>query len=258
MLGWKIFKRAVRLLLDNLAVVLRISVVPYGIVVALSLFLGINAADQSAFTPTTDATGAMTLPPEAAGQIGSYLLFAFSQVLAFVWIAVAWHRYVLLGEEPNGWIPIFHGGPMLGYVGRSILIGLIVILVSSGIIAIGVFMPLISFPVAVIVSLIIGYRLGIILPAGAIGEKLTLSEAWKKTSGHSGTVMILGILTFAVSFLLQIPTLLDVGAAETVEEAISSPVTQIYTQVAGWLLALIGVGVLTTLYGHLVEGRPVD
>ena len=57
MLGWKIFMRAVKLLLDNIGAVLRISLVPYGVVIALSIFLGVNLGDQSAITPIEGAVG---------------------------------------------------------------------------------------------------------------------------------------------------------------------------------------------------------
>ena len=147
---------------------------------------------------------------------------------------------------------------MLGYVGRSLLIGAVIFLVCVFIVTIGVLIPFIAIPIAVIVSLVIGYRLGIILPAGSIGKPMTLSDAWTKTKGHSGTVVSLGILTFAASLLLQLPTFIDVSAAETPEAGIANPVTQIYTLVVGWVFTLIGVGILTTLYGHLVEGRPLD
>jgi hypothetical protein len=37
-----------------------------------------------------------------------------------------------------------------------------------------------------------------------------------------------------------------------------SLISLIYGQVTGWFLMMFGVSTLTTLYGHYVEGRPID
>ena len=78
---------------------------------------------------------------------------------------------------------------------------------------------------------------------------MTFGEAMRETSGHTGTVVVLALLTVGFSLLLQVPTLLD---------GTGGLVTLVYQVVIGWIGLMLGVGTLTALYGHLVEGRPVD
>ena len=49
--------------------------------------------------------------------------------MLFAWATVAWHRYVL-AEEFGGVAPQFSVGRVLGYVGRTILIFLLLMLAA--------------------------------------------------------------------------------------------------------------------------------
>ncbi|MGB3406478.1 MAG: hypothetical protein WBA67_03205 [Jannaschia sp.] len=250
MLGWKLFVRALNLLIENLGEALRVSAVPYAVVIALTVWLSSDAPDGM--------TGEDILAGTAlsGAQAGSALMLALVNVLISLWIAVAWHRYVLLEEHGTGWIPPFHGNEMLGYFGRSFLIGLLV-----GVAILGISIPLgvlaLAIPggsllvgaVALFIGMIVFYRLAIVLPAGAIGRPMTLGEGMEATKGHTETVMVLALLTVGFSLVLQVPALLD-GTAGLI--------SAVYQGVVGWIGLMLGVSTLTTLYGYLVEGRSVE
>lgn len=253
MLGWKLFLRALSLLVENLGAALRLSALPYALVVVASVWAvssGSSGLPSAMEDPVTGEMVALSLPD---------LLVALLSLFASLWIAVQWHRYVLLSESPEGWVPPFNGPEVLGYLGRSILIGLLVVLVM---LAISTMVAVLVLPLfgtaatgvvgaaALFVAMILFYRLAIVLPAGSIGRKMTLGEAMTITRGHSGTVVVLALLTVGFSFLLQVPTMLDGGG--------TGPITVVYQLVVQWIALLLGVGTLTALYGHLVEGRPVD
>jgi hypothetical protein len=254
MLGWKLFLRAINLILDHLDAALRLSVLPYGAVLAVSIWTAVTWPELVGFevAAVDDAT---QLP---SGFVGALLLSAIANLVAYIWIAVAWHRFILLSEGGQGLVPPVHGGVMLGYLGRSILLGLavgVLALAASTMVSV-LLLPLFGQAVApligaltLFVAMILFYRLGVVLPAGAIGRSMNFAEAWRATEGHSGTAILLALLTVAFTFLLQVPALLD-GTAGLV--------SVVYGAVVGWIGLILGVGTLTALYGVVVEGRPVE
>lgn len=258
MTSWTIFRRAILLVVDNLSAAIRITALPYAAFAGVSLWFA-GTLDVATMAQVEAGNGAEALPPGVAVGI---LLTGLVQLVAFLWIAVAWHRYVLLREGGEGWVPALEGRLLLGYLGRSILIGLLV-LAAFAIVATAIapFAPAMALAIATIIGMVLTYRLGLILPAGAVGRPMNVAEAWRATTGQSATVVLLALMTFALSLLFQLPALLD--APEAVEGAgeglaAPGPIAVIYELVVTWILLMLGVTLLSTLYGHFVEGRPVD
>ncbi|MEM9797256.1 MAG: hypothetical protein AAF919_12245 [Pseudomonadota bacterium] len=254
MLGWKLFLRALTLLIDNLAVALRVSAIPYGMTAAASLWLSTGWPEVNL---QAIASGALQPPP---GFASAALLVLVVTIVSYLWVAVAWHRYVLLGEAPSGWLPPLRGSLMLGYLGRFLLVALVTLLVVLAIATMisALLVPIVGAAALILVNaaafllgLIVFYRCGLILPAGTIEKSMTLNEAIVATKGQSGTVIVLALLTLVFSWILQIPAILD-GAGNW------PLISAIYQIVVNWIGLLLGVGTLTALYGHVVEGRPVD
>ncbi|NDW32060.1 hypothetical protein [Salipiger sp. PrR007] len=245
MKGWRIFVHSLRMVVDNIGTALRVSLVLYLV----------QAASQIATYLHADDAGPDGLPVQVIGLPA--LALVVLAVLASLWIAVAWHRFVLTGEEPRGWLPRWHGGEILGYFGRSILIALVIFLgmmISAIPVAlIGAAVPGLA-PVLVFGLVGLGgylfFRLGLILPASAVGEKLTLKQAWRATAEDDGAVVTLAMLVIGGSLLVELPALIDNSAG--------SIVNLVYGLVINWFATMIGISVLTSLYGHFVEKRPID
>ena len=87
-----------------------------------------------------------------------------------------------------------------------------------------------------------------ILPAWSVDERMTIGESWIATKDVSGEILV-PILGFAIIFaaLQQLFTVFPTGAATTL---ISLFVT--------WIQFLVNLALLTTLYGNLVQGRPLN
>ncbi|MBE9635957.1 hypothetical protein [Salipiger mangrovisoli] len=244
MKGWRIFLHSLRMVIDNIGTALRVSLVLYLVQVASQIATYLHPSD----------TGADGMPVPMIGVPALALMVL--AVLASLWIAVAWHRFVLTGEEPRGWLPQWHGGEILGYFGRSILIGLVIFLgmmVSAIPVAlVGAAVPGLA-PILVFGLVGLGgylfFRLGLILPAAALGEKLTLKQAWRATSDDDGAVVTLALLVIGGSLLVELPALIDDSAG--------SIVNLVYGLVINWFATMIGISVLTSLYGHFVEKRPL-
>lgn len=255
MRSWAIFRRAIMLIVDDLGAALRISALPYAVFTGVSVWLA-GTLDLAAIAQMEPDAMAAALPAGLAWRI---LLAALVSLAAFLWIAVAWHRYVLLREGGDGWIPPLEGRLLLGYLGRLLLISLIVLAaVMIVTVAIAPFAPGVSVALSIIVGMVLFYRLGLILPAGAIGRPITVAEAWRASQGQSGTVVLVALMTSALSFLFELPALLDASGTAGTVVASPGPIGFVYDLVVTWILLMLGVTVLSTLYGHFVEGRAVD
>jgi hypothetical protein len=176
-----------------------------------------------------------------------------------------------LQSELNGSpLPPFRGDRILAYFGYSLLVGLIVVPVV--IVMMFLFFPLFmpdmrsvdpatlmdgSFQLkaGLIMSLFyiplgaLLFRLSNVLPAAAIGVPLGIGQSWEKTAGSTGTMIVLAFLVAAGVFIIDLPVTLGL--------------LQGYWPVMIWLLAsnwvkwIVGISLLTTIYGHYVEGRPL-
>lgn len=251
MQGWNILSHSVRLVFTNIDAALKISLVPYAISALAFLFFGLPAlAVLEAGTPQAmmEASAGVWL-----GQI-AYLVIS---IIVALWIAVAWHRYVLLEEYPTSWVPQFHGRPMVEYFKNGFLIGvLIVALVLVAGMAIGLLtawmgpmgLAITGLAVTAIASYVF-YRLCPVLPAAAVGKPMRFGEAWDATSGAAATIAVLVGLVVVASYVMQLPA--TFGGA-------NSPFGIAYSLIVNWLSMLIGVSVLTTFYGHFIEGRAID
>jgi hypothetical protein len=192
------------------------------------------------------------VPVERCGLV--YFLASVGTLVLGLWIAVSWHRYVLREERPAGWVPDWHGGALLSYLGRSIMVGILAMfaaLAAMGIMAMllpGILSLLAVFS-GVAAAAYVFFRLCPMLPAAALGERMTLKEAWSATQGAGEAIFVLVLLTVAASAILQVPTLVGGGGGGII--------TILYTLAVGWVMMLVGSSVLTTFYGHYIEGRPL-
>ena len=91
------------------------------------------------------------------------------------------------------------------------------------------------------------YRLSIILPAAAIGNPITISEAWNSTTGISGSILVLLVVTFLFQLLVQL----------VFSALVFIPVLGVLLMVffGTLVLPMINVSLFTTMYGLFVEKR---
>jgi hypothetical protein len=257
MLGLQIFIHSVRQVFGNFGAALRISGLLTLVQIALVFVLGV----QVLYSP--DGGQAMML----AGNFPwvQLLLYLLLSVIAGLWIAVAWHRYVLREEDSGAFIPAWHGDRVWAYFAKSFLIGLaigLVALVASVIVslvaglvptgtavtqntmtAVGTLVGLlIAWPV-----IYVFYRLSPALPAAALGEPLGLGDAWRKMAGKGGVIFVLALISIIVSVALAWAPVYLLG--------LTGVAALIWGVVVQWFNLMVGISIMTTLYGHYVEGR---
>ncbi len=250
MKAWQLFVHSVRLIVNNFESALRISGVLYLVQAITQIYLFQNM-DTEVLPDGTE------MPVMALADSFAFLLLSIFSVIASLWIAVAWHRFVLKEEYPSGWIPKWHGSNMLGYLGRSILISLLIMVGCFAIsLPLGLLVILLPFlmpavPIAMILFVVwLLFRMSTALPSAALGKTVSLKDAWSETAPHSPVILQLSAITVVAFLIIMTPSLL---AAES-----ESVIGLIYDLVIGWMVTMVGISTLTTVYGHVVEGRGVE
>ena len=257
MLAVKILKKATILIPQNFKTVLQLGAVLY-------LFYGI-----ALLAVNFRYTGKWTLEEPIINLTNDVYtnadLFSVTIVILFgilitLWVAVAWHRYVLLSEAPNGWLPVWNGSVIASYLGQGIKLGLLTcILVFIGLF---ILIPLVKFGTAM-QSLLFGnflffgfqillgfffLRVCLAFPAAAVGQPFGLFDSWDETRPYSKTLFVIAIVEAAIGTAL----------AQTSDLFGASLIGTIVNSAVNILFALWSVSVVTTLYGFIIEGRSLE
>ena len=247
-MGPQIVSKAVMLIWTNLGDAARATALPLLLLVLLPMFgVAIDENGESLRLPS---------PP-------LLLLLLAIGVALFAWGAVAWHRFVLLEERP-GLVPRPDGRAVRGYVWAMLRVGLIgvVIALSVGgaLLLLGTVVQsavggsgswvigLAGFGLGILLSYAV-LRFSLVLPAAALGRPMSLGESWRATQEARDTVLVTALLLALLQFVLSL-----VGQALP----LAGLPGVLLSLIAGWASLMVGLSVLTALYGVLVEGRPVD
>lgn len=239
-----------RLLFGNLSDALKVSVAP----IMIAGLLGIAAFSVSGVTPEMIAMASVTgqLPPNGLLAI---LFMAVVMLFTFSWIAVAWHRFVLLEEYP-GYVPAVTDRPIWPYVWRMLGLGLLLFVLATMLsVVMSIALSIAGEAAIGIAAFLIGtvmtyvwLRTALILPATAVGEELKLRDAWSASA--PGGRDILGVASILVGLNVMVGL---------VQQAVIPPgaLSLVVGLVVSWITLMVGTSILTTLYGYLVQNRPL-
>ncbi len=251
-----ILAHALRMLIFDTSTTLRVLMPPILLVLGCSLGIAVLAPD------TLAALRAPALGEVLPSPSGMALFLAFGVIglLGYALMAVLWHRHVLLNgaediEELRPDLSVF-----LGYIWRAIVVGLVqflaaipltlvIALLGSAFVSDG---PTSTLPITLIgvlgsiVFIWIAMRFSVVLPAAAIGQRMPVLESWQITGAVAAELWGVAALLTGLNTLIYVAALAlpDGGIVAVLAH------TSIYI-----VEGLVFVSVLTTLYGHLVEGR---
>lgn len=213
-----------------------------------------------------------SLEPDSEFTPASWLLgivFFCVNLVAASSIAINWHRFLLLGEEPDGWRRLRIDGPVWRYVGNIILLGVMIALPAILMVAVVMLawsamlysaagaealqnLEIATF-LGVMLPMTILYRLSIKLPAIALDrDDYGFRHGWRDSKGH-----FLGILGFTVliSMVTLLPAfILPFNPVATFHDSL--PLTVLAasaTAVWTWIVTIVGITALTILYAIFVE-----
>lgn len=257
-MGWNLVRHSFVLLFNNLGNALKVSVGPFLILIAA--IVGLTIAFGVSFEQFMPGARPPTeLPPEAAGGLFfGILLILMASLFVFSWVAVSWHRFVLLEEYP-GLLPALSGRPIWPYIGRSILLALVLVLIALPVLfVLGLFIgalmnsQLLLFALNIAVGALFGWvwlRLALLLPGTAVGKPISMGDAWGASSRLSGPIFQAAVILVALNVLIS----LVFGAALG-----GNIVGDLLNLIVTWVTMMVGISMLTTLYGHLIEGRDLS
>lgn len=249
MIGWKLFIHSVNMVLHNIPQLLRIFLVPALIALAIA-YLAIGGLLGDVGLQARGFDGGMFFSV-LWRIVGLWLVIG----LICAWTVVAWHRYVLLEEHPQRWIPALHKAEMGNYILGLIKLFLIGILFYSVLAFIGPAFVQSLGMVGLYLLLAAGgliaifmFRFALVLPAAALGKPIGVSESSALTTGAFGTLFVLGVCLFGLQLVAELILFLVADAV------LIAMVLDIAFSV---VLAVLNISALTTLYGYYVEKRPI-
>lgn len=251
MIGVRLFVHAVRMVLGNPAVTLRIG----GVLLVVQLLLSLTAG-RSSFQPMVGA-GSFS----ATGFVLGVLQIVFS-----LWVAVAWHRYILLEEMPGDYAPRWNASANWDYLKAGIILFLIILAAIVPMVILGSFVlfplfavnpenpSMLAIGLAMMVFYLpaayIGYRLSPVLPSAAVGRQMTIRDAWQATAPGGAGFVVLAVVSLMAGWVLHMPGPFLAGGVLFLG--------LIWSAFAQWLTLIVGASVLTTIHGHFVEGRDLN
>ena len=255
---------AIKSTIDNIGFAFHISwpwmllLLPLNIIT--NIYLGLNVMHD----PFQDPSQLYT------ENFGIVIPLTAASIIAYSSIAVNWHRYVLLDEVAEGWSRLRIDGLMWRYIGNVFLI---VMLLAAGIAAAALAMVLVGLllnlimgeaslflivPVSIALyayAIVAMYRLMVKLPGVALGRRdFGMRDAWRVTTGNSWQILGLLLLFIVCLLVLGLALLLVtylLGLAGTAGLSVSIAVQVMIN----WVTTILGVTLLTSLYGFFEEGR---
>ncbi|KJZ19395.1 hypothetical protein [Loktanella sp. S4079] len=254
-MAFQIIRHAFAMIFGNLGQALRVSVGPYALMIAI-YFIAFRVSGVWEAINQISMGGRFEqgqFDPSGGTIILTAAVLLFTTLFVTAWFAVSWHRFILL-EEYSGLLPAVSGRPINAYIFRTLLCGLILVgaaiaglLIISAVSAVsGGLSAILGIALTVVLS-VVWFRIGVSLPSVAVGKPVKVSEAWQATAPLNGTIF--GIV--AIIVIINLVAGLAVQGLYQVGPILGSLV-DICVQ---WVTLLIGVSVLTTLYGHVIEGR---
>ena len=251
-LAIKLFLASVRDIIDEPLVALQVS----GVLTLVLTFVGIHWFEQA----LAYQKGWLLFPGRFVWWM--WALGLAGTVIPSLWMAVGWHRFVILGERPWLFLPRFRPGQTTNYglklLGAMIALVLMLLLASFVLGAtVGVLRTLLGFkepssnwtnavlyPVfgAILGTLII-LRLSPAMVASACGEKVSLQQAWQATKSNDWSIVLVVLPLLGISLLFDyILRLLN----------LTGLVLGGYQLVSSWFLIMLNISILTTIHRHFV------
>lgn len=250
--GYQLLRHVVQQVFGNIGQAARLTLL-LSLVAPVFLYLTNPQVFAAVYTGAEIDPGTM---PQVS--FGALFLAIVLGIIAWCWAAVGWHRYVLLEEPAMGILPRWIGSRVFAYLGRVIVVGLVLVLALFGAgFVVGLIVTIAPLPLVggllglglVIFASWLFVRIGLVLPAAALGEPLRIGESWAETRPVSGAIVlpiiVIGVVAAIANGLVGL-----VFGVTVIGLALSAAVS--------WLQLLLNLALMTTLYGNRIEGRQLN
>lgn len=253
-MAWNIVRHAFVIVFGNWREALKASVVPFVVSVALILLMFVMVG--------VPLQTNMAMQFEEISNPGAMAFVVFASLalmmLTFSWVAVTWHRFILLEEYPAN-VPAVSDRPIGAYLRRTLMIVLqmMAFMVPLSFIVLPIMGSLVQNPLLLAIlsiafNVLLSYvwlRVSVSLPSVAVGQPMGSIDAWAKTSHISQTILVTALIMIVLNFVASMVISLALGPIPIISTIASLAVQ--------WTSMMVGISVLTTIYGHVIEGRPL-
>ncbi len=251
-----ILAHALRMLVFEPSATLRVIFPAVLLVLVSSGAIATLAPDAVALMQSTTDTPVLPSP----SSVALMLVFGILALIGYALMAILWHRYVLLNgaERTEDLRP--SGRIFARYVWRAIVVGCVQLLAAIPVILImgalgaAFIMDNPNEVPALIIGLLgslvfiwVALRVSVVLPAAAMGQVMPVADSWATTKSVSTELWGVATLLTGLNIFVYFITGLILPEAGFVAAMVQTLVFIIE--------GLVFISVLTTLYGHLVEGR---
>lgn len=249
--------------LGNVKTALRISIPIFLFCFALAALMGFDF--WKVFLSSQDKEQLSLIMQPRFSTLRVFIIPVIVLVGSMYWITVAWHRFIILGEQPRGILPKLHLGRIWAYIWRlmvlTIVIGLVGILplailssaVGGGKVDVANYSEALAIgPIAVVMNalgtIVFAYafmRYSPFLVAAAIGKPIWAASGRKATYWIRKDIFLLSIGYAVVTLLSTI-----VGAGVSVGILyIDLGITLGFH----WIAFMFSISLITTLYQQSAE-----
>lgn len=245
---------ALRMLIFEVGTTIRVLTPAILLVLGCSIAIGLLAPEAVELFDAVPGEPLLLEPSVAL----TFLIFGIIGLFGYALMAILWHRHVLLNGEDGGVRP--GASLVFSYLWRAIVVGCVQLLAAIPVTLVigilgaaflqtgagGTVTSLLTLAGSVI-FIWIALRLSVVLPAAALGRRMAVRESWNATQPVSGPLWGLAALLTGLNMLVSLVAL----AVVPTEGLLALTLGTVIFIAEG----LIFISVLTTLYGHLVEGR---
>lgn len=257
--GLAIIMHAVRMLIHAPATTLQVILPGMALVLASTLGAYFLIPDTLIAMVSSDPNDIAQIPPS---HVLLLLVLGLAALFGYALMAILWHRHVLLNSPDRDQDISPPGGIIAAYLWRAIIVAFVQLLAALPILfslaAVAAVLgagseqggPSIAFNLLAGSAFVwVALRISITLPAAAMGKPMSIRQSWTVSAQLSGAAL-------AIAALLS---LFNIATSVIIFGLIPEPGSfALVLETCVFLLeGLLFVSVLTTLYGHLVEGRPL-
>lgn len=280
-MGYRIFTLCLWQLRNNWRMAIRLSWFWMLILVAIvGMIFYLNKPYFDALELAQNSSNAVVPNPADVPSGNFFVLVLISiivSVIAYCIIAIGWHRFMLREEIPDRFYVVRPEWRLGRYFWNSFKIGFLVMLAMIPLMMIlmipfstvsldgwdpasGVSILLSAFLLGqLIISTFATWmllRMGMILPAVAVDRDMTIGDSFRLTRSISGQLVITAFFVVLLQFIpviLQQFAILFYGPTFVELSWVTFPINMVFS----WVSFFVGFGVLTVVYGHLAENKPL-
>lgn len=251
-----IVAHALRMLIFEVGTTLRVLSPALLLVLGSTLIAVLFAQDALVAVQTTTPE---TLVMPQGSSILVLFIMGLAGVAGYALMAILWHRHVLLSGMERSAIMRPSLRIFFTYLGKALLVGLLQLLIGIPItLGIGA-LAAIGGGGALLLSLLgllggvifawVALRISLVLPAAAVDARMTIPDSWEATRALAPTLWGVAALMVGLNILSSLLS----GLLTTEPTALAFLIQTVFFLLEG----IVFISVLTTLFGHLVEGRPL-